>query len=288
MKYLLALLLLFYSTDRLLAQEVDTTKYGYVYKYELDNTSFPHKNRSGGHVYKGQHYNAKDHYSDSSVLVFIPSYFVPKDSIDLVFYFHGWYNNIDTTIVKFNLLEQFYKSGMNGILILAEGAKNSPDGYGGNLEEKGIFKDLVDEIFDELEDVYKKRYKIGNIALAGHSGAYRVMSYILMHGGITEKICAIHLFDALYGDAEKYTYWIDNYTGKFINIFTSKGGTKDESENLMLCFDGWGIPYEFIKDDDFSSEDLKESRIIIIKSKLGHSEVIHTKNQFRKFLESSL
>lgn len=283
----LFLLFIFFQVSIVLSQKVDTSKYGYTYRYEMDNSSFPHQNRSGGYVYKGQHYNAEDHYNDSSVLVFIPNHFTLSDSINLVFYFHGWYNNIDTTLVKFNLQEQFYRSKKNAILILAEGAKNSPDGYGGHLEEKDVFKDLVDEIFDELQDVFNIKPKIDQIVLSGHSGAYRVMSYILLHGGLTEKIKGIHLFDALYNDAEKYTYWIDNYNGRFINIYTPNGGTKGESENLMFCFDGWKIPYKFIEDDDFSTDDLLESRIIIIKSELGHSDVIHTKNQFQKFLKSS-
>jgi hypothetical protein len=288
MKFVFILLFLLYLPDTLLFQKVNSTKYGNIYKFESENTSFPHNDRRGGHVYKGKHYDAENHYNDSSVMLFIPNYYHPKDSIDLVFYFHGWYNNIDSTIIRFKLLEQFYKSKKNAVLVLAETAKNAPDTHGGKLQEKGVFVELVNDIFDELEDVFNKEYKVGNISLAGHSGAYRVMSYILLHGGITSKIDAVYLFDALYGDIEKYTYWINNYNGKFINIYTPSGGTKYESENLKLCFDSWEIGYDFIEDDDFSSDDLKENRIIIIQSELGHNEIIHNKNQFQKILESSL
>ncbi len=38
------------------------------YKYELNNSAFPHKDRVNGHVYNGQHYNVKNHYSDKSVI----------------------------------------------------------------------------------------------------------------------------------------------------------------------------------------------------------------------------
>jgi len=287
MKYLSALLLLFYLTENLQSQQADTTKFGCIYRFESNNTSFPHENRKEGHVYKEQHYSIQEHYRDSSVIMFIPSYYTPKDSIDLVFYFHGWNNNIDTTIYKFNLLEQFYSSSKNGILVLAETAVNSPDSYGGKLQEKDIFKNLVTDVFQKIEDVYGLQNMIGNITLAGHSGAWKVMSYILMNGGLSDRISAVYLFDALYGDVEKYIHWLDYYNGKFINIYTPNGGTKSESENLMLCFRSWKIPYKLIEDDDFSSDDLKESRIIFIKSDLGHSYVISTKNQFQKFLESS-
>lgn len=269
------------------AQEKNNIKYGVVYKYESNYSSFPHNNRKDGYVYKGQHYKAKDHYSDQSVIIYFPNNFTLTSKVDLVFYFHGWGNNIDSSLTKFNLLEQFYRSKKNAVLVLPEAAKNVPDSYGGKLEEEQVFKNLVLDVKEQIESYYNKQFEIGDISLAGHSGAYRIMAYILMQGGITENIKSVYLFDGLYADIEKYSYWIDNYNGKFINIYTPNGGTKSESENLMLCFDGWGIPYKFIEDDDFLVKDLKQSRITIIKSKLRHSEVIHTKNQFQKFLESS-
>lgn len=283
-KYFILIVFLFQQV--LFSQSTDI-KYGKIYRYELSNTSFPHKFRKGGYVYKGQHFDFKDHYNDSSVLVFIPDYLKQSDSLDIVFYFHGWYNNIDSTLVQFNLIEQFYKSKKNAILVLAEGAKNSPDSFGGKLEDKDTFKDLVEELINELDDVFNEQKIIGNITLAGHSGAYRVIAFILMHGGLTKNISSVYLFDALYTDVEKFTYWLDNYKKNLIIIYTPSGGTMDETENLQLCLNAWEIPFTLIDDDDFSSEDLKENKISFIKSKLGHNDVVHTINQFQKFLESS-
>ena len=281
-------LLILFLTSILFSQEEIDNEYGTIYKYELNNTSFPHKNRTDGHIYNGQQYNAADHYSDSSVLIFIPNHFIQSDSIDMVFYFHGWWNNIDSSLVRFNLIEQFYRSQKNAILVLSETAKNAPDLFGGRVEEKDVFKNLTIEIVEKISSIYDKSFEVGDVSLAGHSGAYRIISYILLHGGVTENIEAVFLFDALYADTEKYTYWIDNYNGKFINIYTPNGGTKAESENLITCLNGWGIPHLNIDSDDFTSDILKNERIIIIKSELGHNEVIHTKNQFQKFIESTL
>ena len=114
------------------------------------------------------------------------------------------------------------------------------------------------------------------------------MSYILNIGGITEKINAVFLFDGLYSNVDLYTNWIENFNGRFINIFTPDGGTKDESEKLIRYFDTQKIQYSLIDTENFSANDIKDYRIVIIKSQLGHSEVIHTKNQFQKFLESSM
>lgn len=269
------------------SQESELTKFGKVFKFKSSNTSFPHKNRQGGYTYKNTHYKVDEHYNTSDVKIFIPNNFTITDSVELVFYFHGWWNNIDSSVNQFNLFEQFYNSKKNALLILSETAKNSPDSYGGKLEEMETFSELVEDLNDELNDIFNNEIKIGNITLAGHSGAYRVMAFILMNGGITNKINNVFLFDALYNDVEKFTFWLDNNNGKFINIYTKEGGTKSESENLIICLEGWKLDHIIIDDDDFELDDLNQSRIIIIKSQLEHNEVIHTKNQFQKFLESS-
>ena len=143
------------------------------------------------------------------------------------------------------------------------------------MEDENGFRNFINEI---VEILYQKKIirgkSIGNIILSGHSGGYRVMSYILMRGGLTNNIKEVFLFDGLYGQIEKYTYWLDHYDGKLINIYTQNGGTKEESENLMECFNAWKIPYIFKNEVDLSEDDLKNNRIIFIYSDLGHNDVI--------------
>ncbi len=279
---LLSILLLM----NLSAQSGDFGKYGTLHRFEFANTMFPDSGRDSGHVYNGEHYSKAEHYNDSTTLVFVPDYLGQAESFDIVFYFHGWHNNVDSSLTQFNLIEQFYSSGRKAILVLTEGPKNSADSFGGKLEEKGVFKLLVDEIMSKLEAVYESDFEFDNISLAGHSGAYRVIAYILLHGGLTDKINEVILFDALYADVEKYSYWLDHYDGRFINIYTPNAGTKYESENLMQCLTAWEIPFTFIDGDDFSDSRLNENRIIFIASKFGHYEVISTRNQFERFLKS--
>lgn len=281
------LFLIFFLSSLILSQENTKNEFGTIYRYELNNTPFPHELRENGHSYKGGKFNAEDHYSDKSVIVFVPNYFSLNDSIDIVYYFHGWRNNIDSTLVKFNLLEQFYKSNKNAILVLPEAAKDAPDSFGGKLEGKNTFKYLTEEIIDKLNSQYNKKLKVGDISLAGHSGAYRVIAYIIHHGGLTNNIGAVYLFDGLYADVDKYSFWINNYKGRFINIYTPNGGTKSESEELYVNLEKAGAEIKMQINDDFSSDDIRTPRIIFIKSKLRHNDVIHTKNQFQKFLESS-
>ncbi|MBI2420130.1 MAG: hypothetical protein HYV28_19890 [Ignavibacteriales bacterium] len=260
---------------------------GKTYRYQLETAPFPHVKRANGYSYKEKLYDAAEHYSDSSVLVYVPSVFKPDEPTDIVVYFHGWHNSIDTANLKFKLFEQFASSGLNALLVCPEAAKFAPDSFGGKLEEKSGFSKFIAELFAKLKnDGIIHDAKPGNIVLAGHSGAYRVIAYILFRGGLTENISTVFLFDALYGETEKYIHWLESGDKKFINIYTKDGGTKTESEILIEDLDEWNRPYFKTEDDAISAAELQKNRIVFISSKLSHNEVVEKNKQFQKFLES--
>jgi hypothetical protein len=261
---------------------------GEMFVQQFLSAPFPHPKRMDGHIYNNKNYSAEEHYSDSSVAIFIPKGFKPTGKINFVVYFHGWYNNIDSACAQFNLIEQFSESNKNAIFVFPEGPKNSPDSFGGKLEDKDGLKNLIDDVIKFLVSKNKiKSRDVGNIVLAGHSGAYRVISFCLMHGGLTRNIYDVILFDALYGQTEKYIHWIEKFNGRFINIYTDDGGTKDETERLIKFLDVNKISFIQIKEKQLKIEDLTRNRLIFIHSDLTHNEVISKRNQLREFLKSS-
>lgn len=137
------------------------------------------------------------------------------------------------------------------------------------------------------ENAKFKPAKVGNIVLAGHSGAYRVISFCLMRGGLVQNISDVILFDALYGQTGKYVHWIENFEGRFIIIYTDNGGTKEETENMMKQLDAWGISYLKKEETELNLNDLKNNRLIFIHTDLTHNEVISTRNQLRDYLKTS-
>ncbi len=240
------------------------------------NSPFPHPDRAQGHVYNDTFFSFEEHYNDSSVAIFIPDHFDQTETTNLVFYFHGWGNSIHKSIEKFDLLQQFADSRINAIFVFPEGPKNASDSFGGRLEEPEIFKALVSDVIVFLNDEKEIRtFDPGNIILAGHSGAYRVISSILNRGGLTDKVSEVFLFDALYGQVENYTHWLEKYDGRLINITTPNGGTLRNSFELMDDLDDWGIDNRRIEGNVASVEDLQTSKIISIFTTLGHSEVIN-------------
>lgn len=261
---------------------------GEMFIPQFSSAPFPHPKRANGHTYNNQTFPADKHYSDSSVAIFIPKGYSPQKKTDLVIYFHGWYNNIDSACAQFQLIEQFVEAKKNAIFVFPEGPKDAPDSFGGRLEEKDGLKNLADDVLKYLKKKMKIDHtNIGKIILAGHSGAYHVISFCLMRGGLTKNISDVILFDALYGQTEKYVYWIDHYKGRLINIYTDNGGTKPETENLMADLDGWGIPYFKTEESDLQTTVLTNNRLIFIHTDLGHNDVIAARNQFHRFLLSS-
>jgi len=250
------------------------------------NAPFPHPSRMEGHLYGDSLYSFEDHYNDRSVAIFIPKDFKPKRHIDMVFYFHGWGNNIQKSISQFDLLGQFSGSGKNAIFIFPQGPKNAKDSFGGKLEDPGIFKALVDEILEMLqsEDVIHS-LKPGKIILSGHSGAYHVISSILNRGGLTEHITEVYLFDALYGQLEKFGHWLEGQDGKLVNIVTPNGGTLDNSLDLLDDLSDWGIGFVALEQDTVTVTDLSSAQVVTVFTSLGHSEVINP--FFQRALESS-
>ena len=264
------------------------TQFGEMFVPQFSSAPFPHPKRITGHIYKDQTFSAEEHYTDSSVAIFIPKRFKSTDKINFVVYFHGWNNNIDSACAQFKLIEQFSESNKNAIFVFPEGSKNSPDSFGGKLEEKDGLKNLIDDVIKYLTKNNKiKSTKAGSIILAGHSGAYRVISFCLMRGGLTRNISEVILFDALYGKTDKYLHWITNFKGNFINIYTDHGGTKDETENLMRILDSGSILYLKTEESKLGLSDLKNNRLVFIHTDLTHNEVLSKRHQLRDYLLSS-
>ncbi|WP_250632767.1 hypothetical protein [Rhodoflexus caldus] len=273
------------------ATDTDTLyqSFGKIYRLQLINAPFPSPERANGHTYNGKTYSAAEHYNDSTVLVFIPKKFNPSREVDVVVYFHGWYNNPDSALVQFNLINQFVQANKNAILIVPQGPKNAPDSFGGKLEKAGMFAAFINETFLKLaaEKVFRSNPRLGTIVIAGHSGAYRVMAHILMHGGM--EIKEVYLFDGLYSQFEKFILWIDrNKTGRFVAVTSpAEGGTEKQSMDMMAVMKAWKIPFASFKELDASLVEMEKNRVVFIQSILGHNEVLSTGNNLYKCLVTS-
>jgi hypothetical protein len=263
-------------------------KYGKLIRVQLKNAPFPHPDRAEGHEYKEKKYPAADHYQDSTVLVFVPKHFKPSKKIDFIVHFHGWRNNTDSVLAQFRLIEQLDQSKKNAILVIPQGPKNAPDSHAGKMEQAGAFGKMMNEILIVLHREGYKSSKIGNIVLSAHSGGHRAVAYILLWSDLAAHVREVYIFDGLYAELEKFTFWL-THTKKprFINIYTEEGGTKKMTQNFITDMKAWKMPHLAVKEEEMTAGQLESNRIIHIFTALDHNEVIHLNNQFYKFILTS-
>ncbi len=288
-RHLTPLLLIFcLNTNTLLAQGPAGT--ATIVRISSSHTAFPDTGRANGHTYDGKLYDAAMHYSDSSVLIVVPPDFRKQKELSIVFWFHGWFNNIDSCNTFFQIAGQFLQANKNAILVLAETSKNAPDSYGGKLEQANMFANLVEDIMKALKErkIIRENCRPGNITLAGHSGAYRVIAYILQNGGL--PVSDVLLFDALYSQVDKFTQWIEaGKQHRFVHWYTNHGGGTDEvSVDMMNGLKEKKIPFVLLEEKDANRSILQSNRIVFVHSLREHNEVINQPDNFMLLLQSSV
>jgi hypothetical protein len=280
------LLLLFHAHTPLFAQ---TDHGAVIFHMQSSHTSFPDSSRLKGHVGNQVFYNTADHYSDNHVLIIAPKTLHADKKVDLIFWFHGWHNNIDSTIAYYQLTRQFIASGLNAVLVLPEAAKDAADSYGGKLEKPGVFRDLVGDVLEELKN--KKMIGVnsesGHILLGGHSGGGEVISFIVENGHI--DINEVVLFDALYGGTEKFMIWIKaDMTHRFIHLYTDYGyGPKDENQNMVAQLKQEQIPFFETEESALTPQEIENNKLVLIHSLRQHNDIIFNPDNFELLFSNS-
>ena len=205
----------------------------------------------------------------------------------MIFWFHGWGNNIDTALSEYGLSRQFADAAVNAVLVLPETARNAPDSYGGKLEQKNTFCSLVNDVLKKLAamNVISNNARAGNIILAGHSGAYRVIAFILANG--ETPVDQVFLFDALYGQTDKFLSWIQQSDKhRFINWYTNHGGGTDEvSIQFMKQLDDFKMPYQLVEEPAVDRSIIQNNRILFVHSAREHNVIINRPDNFQLILE---
>jgi hypothetical protein len=256
----------------------------------LASAPFPHPQRAEGHKYKDQFFSAAEHYTNDTVGIFIPNGFRETGKIDFVVHFHGWQNNVEGVLKRYQLIEQLIASGRNAVLVVPQGPYNASDSFGGKLEDADGFARFMNDVQDTLRQksaLKNKDFALGNIILSGHSGGYQVISSIVDHGGLTDHVKEVWLFDALYARTDRFLVWWDKSHGRLIDLYTEHGGTKGETEKLLATLKDRGTPLFSAKDTEATPANLRENRVLFLYTDLPHDDVIHKRKDFELFLGTS-
>jgi hypothetical protein len=260
-----------------------------IFHISSSHTSFPDSDRLKGHLGDGVFYSFKDHYRDSTILIIAPQNLNAIGKVDLIFWFHGWHNNVDSAATYYQIIRQFIEAKINAVLILPEAARNAADSYGGKLEKPGIFRALVGDILRALKDkkIIGTQCNVGHILLGGHSGGGEVISYIVEKGQI--EINEAVLFDALYSGTDIFMKWIEEDTShRFIHLYTEYGyGPKDESLKMLSLLRQKQIPYFNAEESVITPLDLQKNKLVYIHSLHQHNDIIFNPDNFELLFENS-
>ena len=287
LKYLCTLLFAtLFILNKAFSQE---NKQAVIFHITSAHTPFPDTARLKGHLGDGVFYSTAAHYRDSTVLVITPPNLDANKRVDLIFWFHGWHNNIDNAAQYYHLTSQFIASGLNAVLVLPEAAKDAADSYGGRLENRGVFKSLVNDVIRALKERHQipENCKPGNILLGGHSGGGEVMAFIVEKGGI--KVNEAILFDALYDGTEKFISWLNNdHDTRFVHLFTDYGeGPKEESQRMVKLLKDQNTPLLETEEPALTPAIIRNTRLLFIHSMKPHNDIIFNPDNFKLLFENS-
>jgi serine-type D-Ala-D-Ala carboxypeptidase/endopeptidase (penicillin-binding protein 4) len=270
--------------------EKEFAPYGQLLMVRLPTAPFPHPSRENGHWYHNQFYSGQDHYSDNSVAIFIPKNFRATDKVDFLVHFHGWMNNVPHTLEEYHLIQQLSASGKNVILVVPEGPFDAPDSSGGKLEDTNGFARFMDDVVATVKTsgaLDQTDFDIGNIVISGHSGGYKVMASIVDHGGLSDKIKEVWLFDALYAGRENFVAWQRAENGRLVDIYTDHGGTEYETADLLESLKSNKVNYWTGEDTAVTPDELRTNKYVILHSDLAHNDVVDKRHAFEEFLKTS-
>ncbi len=261
---------------------------GFVVTLHPEGAPFPQERRRDGYTYEDTEYSFREHYDDSTVKVFFPGNWKENGPVNLVFFFHGWFSSISDEITRFHLLSQFRESRVNALLVLPETAKDAPDSFGGKLEYRDGFRTLVEEVMHSLHQAgLVGTEKVNHIVLAGHSGAYHVISQILSRGGLTSHIKDVMLFDALYGDLEDFAQWVASRQGHLYSVFTQDSDTIGYNFSLIDDLAREGVPLLLEEEKEEDRLPPHGVRAVFYRSRLDHYQVVDAESQFEKLLKTA-
>lgn len=283
MKYQVALFLCLCLLLAGVARAADwtTTDLGQTAIVPMKSAPYPHDSRKDGFKKGEKVYPAEKHYSDSSVLLFIPKGYKTGEKTDVLVYFHGHNNNVAAAVEKFRLREQVVASKKNVILIFPEGPKDVPDSGLGKLEDKDGLKNLLAESLQVLKaDDKIPAANLGHVVLTGHSGAYYGIAMCLKHGGVEDNLSEVYLLDAAYGNIGEYSGWlIRNKTGRFCSIYTDH--LKARNEGIMAALKEKAVAYESTMDTEADDSFLKSHRIVFLHTTtLTHDNTVTLLEKF--------
>jgi hypothetical protein len=176
-------------------------------------------------------------YSDRRVLLYLPKGFDPSRPALLVVFFHGNHATLERDVRdRQQVPRQVADSGLNAALVAPQFAFDAADSSAGRFWEPGVFARFLDEAAERLARLYGNErarpiFEAAPLVLVAYSGGYLPAAWSIYHLAAAKRVRGVLLFDALYGETEKFADWIkEQRSGFFVSAYTRSS----RDENLSL------------------------------------------------------
>lgn len=178
---------------------------------------------------------------------------------ETVVYVHGFYTHVDSAWKNHHLPAQFAASAINAMFIACEAPANGSE---------RVSWTSVSELLAAVEAGIGKKVPKRRLVAVGHSGAWRT----LLHWLDEPLLDTVVLFDAVYGEIEKYKRWV--LASPKRRLIDVGDDTKKWTEQLHADLDGSVILDGFPPADQPVPRQLRRAQIVYIRSNVGHFPLV--------------
>ena len=206
-----------------------------------DNGRLGHSSHRNGVLWEDTTYN------DRHVLLAASTDFNPNAPGALVVFFHGNNSTLERDVVqRQQTVRQLAQANLNAVLIAPQMAVDAADSSAGNFWRPGAFAQFLDEADGKLAALYpqasRAAFRRMPVILVAYSGGYLPAAYSLAYGGAGDRIRGVVLFDALYGEPDKFARWIESETGRAFFVSAFSGSSKEGNLAMQARLERNGVP----------------------------------------------
>jgi hypothetical protein len=131
---------------------------------------------------------------------------------------------------------QVAESGLNAVLVAPQFAVDALDSSAGRFWEPGVFAQFLSEAGERLTELHgdarvRGAFHAAPVVIAAYSGGYQPAAFVLHSGGADDRLRGVALFDALYGEYDKFADWLGKRPPAF---FVSTFGKAAREQNATL------------------------------------------------------
>lgn len=191
-------------------------------------------------------------YNDRRVLLHIPKGFDARRPSVMVVFYHGHGATLgDDVFRRQQVPAQLTMGGANAVLVAPQLAVNAADSSIGKLWQPGAFARLLGEASRELAKLHgdpktHRTFATMPVVIVAYSGGYVAAAWSVHHGGVNRRIRGVVLFDALYGEMDKFADWIVKDRSRlFVSAYTSSTRGRNEHLQRFLADRAIGFTHGF-------------------------------------------